>query len=127
MKFRYGSVKDCNIQSIDIDQVDIGNFLDKFEMIITGYDSDKDILAARELEILDGSRNEDNPDGVSMIFTKDGVYREYCWVRCEKLGEREIIGTLLNEPYEDFGVHIYDKVKFAVAETEDGFVCVALL
>lgn len=52
---------------------------------------------------------------------------EGCWVRCEKIADGMMAGTLLNEPDSDFGVHRGDLISFGIAQQGDRLLCVAVL
>ena len=48
-----------------------------------------------------------------MVLTvKDGLKPEGCWVRITGLGDKHFIGTLLNEPDQNFGYHMGDTIMF---------------
>ena len=81
--------------------------------IANSYFVSEDIEALRFLDMLDDSRHEDFPDDVEVLFFKEGLQAEKMWVRYEKVIEVPIIeGTLLNAPFQDFGVSEGDKVRF---------------
>lgn len=89
--------------------------------IANSYYVNEDIENLRFVEILDDSRNEDFPDDVKVIFYKEGLKLEQMWVRYEKVIEVPIIeGTLLNTPFQDFGVNEGDKVRFFPYKNKDG-------
>lgn len=40
------------------------------------------------------------------------------WVRITDLGDKYFVGTLLNEPNQDFGYHMDDKITFFICSGE---------
>ena len=54
-----------------------------------------------------------------VYLLKDGNQPEGCWVRIEALAEHQIVGTLLNEPDQDFEYHESEKIAFYAQKTED--------
>lgn len=68
---------------------------------------------------LDKSRHDFYPDDVMVYLTREGLNPEGCWVRIIGLGDHFIMGTLLNEPGQDFGYHSGEKVAFFIQKQED--------
>ena len=90
------------------------------------YDASEDVEKSREFDFLDGCREPSFPDDVRVLFIKEGLKPEECWVRIIGLGDHVLIGKLLNQPYQEFGVHEGDTIKFFVRkESEEKIVCVA--
>ena len=58
-------------------------------------------------------------DDVLVYLTRDGLKPEGCWVRISGLGDHWIMGTLLNEPDQDFGYHEGEEIAFFVRERGD--------
>ena len=83
------------------------------------YKVSEEIMQSRELTAIDASRNHVFPDDVTVYLMKEGFKTEDCWVRICGLRNRRLIGTLLNEPYQDLGCHIGDTISFQVGETTD--------
>ena len=92
------------------------------ESIHDCFDTSEEIEMTREMSFLDSCRDEYFIDDVLVILIKDGLKSEGCWVRINGLDDHEITGTLLNEPYRDYGCHINDQISFKVYEAEDGKV-----
>ena len=86
---------------------------------LKGYDVSEEIEKTRNMAFLDGCRDEICIDDVLVCLMKDGLKTEDCWVRISGLGEHWIMGTLLNEPEQDFGYHMGGTIGFFVQETED--------
>ena len=47
-----------------------------------------------------------------VLIIKNGLRPEECWVRISDLSDRRVMGTLLNEPDQDFGYHAGDTIAF---------------
>lgn len=71
-----------------------------------------------DLELIDGNRNVECPEYVSVILQKEGLYPEYVWVRCTGFGESEIHGELLEPPKQDYGLQKNDPITFQMLEAE---------
>ncbi len=100
-------------------------YKDKLKMLEVYAASDV-IENTREWEFLDNSRDPFYIDDVSVYLVSFDRELEKCWVRITDRDERNIIGTLLNEPYQDFGWHVGDEIAFFVQETDDeGIVCIS--
>jgi len=55
-----------------------------------------------------------------VLVVKEGLTPEGCWVRITDLGDKCFVGTLLNEPNQDFGYHMDDTITFFLYRGEDG-------
>ena len=96
--------------------------------LLKHYDVSPEIEQTRFMEFLDESREPGYVDDVLVYFIKDELDVEACWVRIEKMKTPHLVGTLLNEPNQDFGCHINDLVTFSVRRMGDGkVVCIAEL
>ena len=90
------------------------------------YDGSEDLEKSREFDFLDGCREPSFPDDVRVLFSKEGLKPEECWVRITGLGDHVLLGKLLNQPYQDMGVKEGDEVMFYVRkESDEKIVCVA--
>lgn len=98
-------------------------YADKLDMLAT-YDVSEDIEKTREMFFLDGQRHEENIDDVLVYLMRDGLKPEGCWTRICGLGDHWFMGTLLNEPDQDFGYHMGEEIGFYVHQQEDeSFIC----
>lgn len=93
-------------------------FSEKIDML-SSYDVDEDIEKTRYMEFLDSSRHPQYPDDIQVLLMRDGLQPEACWTRIIGLGDHWIMGTLLNEPNQDFDYHEGEKIAFFVHENED--------
>lgn len=87
--------------------------------VLKHYEVSEEIEETRKMGFLDKSRHDFYPDNVMVYLTREGLNPEGCWVRIIGLGDHFIMGTLLNEPDQDFGYHEGEKVAFFVQKQED--------
>lgn len=121
LKVRIGSAEDMEFFIVGDEDGELANeFAGKLEMLKT-YDASEDIEKTRDMTFLDPCRHEDCIDDVRVRLIKDGLKTEECWVRITGLDERDhfFMGTLLNEPYQDFGWHKGEPIAFFVQKGED--------
>lgn len=83
------------------------------------YDVPEEVEKSRGFDFLDACREPCFPDDVRVLFSREGLKPEECWVRLMGLGDHVLIGRLLNQPYQDFGVAEGDTIQFFVRELED--------
>ena len=93
-------------------------YADKVDML-KSYSAGDEVEESRSMDFLDGSRSPEYPDDVLVYLLKDGNKPEGCWVRIEGLADHEIIGTLLNEPDQNFDYHEGETIAFYAQQTED--------
>ena len=94
--------------------------------ILHNYDANEQVEKTREMPFLDSCRHEHYPDDIMVFLYKEDLEPEGCWVRITGLGDHYFIGTLLNEPNQDFGYHNGETVAFFVQKTEDErFICIS--
>ena len=86
---------------------------------LKGYAVDDDIEKTRSMGFLDACRDDYCIDDVMVYLTRDGLEPEGCWVRIMGLGDHCIIGSLLNEPNQNFGYHLGETVAFFVRQDDD--------
>ncbi len=92
------------------------------------YDSPVDLEKSRSLDFLDHLRSPQFPDDIQVLFVADDLKPEVCWVRLTGLGDHCFYGTLLNQPYQDFGKSLGEQVSIQIFEPEDkDLICVANL
>lgn len=126
MKLRIGSVENEDFTIIDDPDGSLKQrYAEKIEMLDT-YVPNEDVEKSRGFSFLDGSRNKYFIDDVLVYLTRDGMEPEGCWARIIGLGDHFIMGTLLNEPEQNFGYHLGEKIAFFVHETENHkVICVS--
>ena len=91
----------------------------KIKITNEGYSTEDDDKL-RSIERLDKFRHEDFPDDIKVILFKEGMKPEQVWMRTEQYlveqdGAMCIEAKLLNEPYNDFGIHINDVCKIIIS------------
>lgn len=64
------------------------------------------------MAFLDDSRHEYYIDDVQVYLVKEKNNPEVCWVRICGLGDKYLMGILLNEPNQNFGYHEGEKIAF---------------
>lgn len=118
-KIRIGSIMEDDCYYFDDGDGSLyERYADKVDML-KEYDVGDEVEESRNMDFLDGSRSPEYPDDVLVYLLKDGNKPEGCWVRIEALAEHQIIGTLLNEPDQNFDYHEGEKIAFYVYQTED--------
>lgn len=118
-KIRIESVIDDECYYIDDEDCSMYKlYSDKLDML-KNYAAGDGVEESRNMDFLDSSRSPEYPDDVLVYLLKNGNKPEGCWVRIEALAEHAIIGTLLNEPSQDFGYHAGSQIAFYVHQTEN--------
>ena len=118
-KIRIESVIDDECYYIDDEDGSMYKlYSDKIDML-KNYAAGDGVEESRNMDFLDSSRSPEYPDDVLVYLLKNGNKPEGCWVRIDALAEHEIIGTLLNEPDQDFGYHAGNQISFYVHQTEN--------
>lgn len=74
------------------------------------YDVSEELEKCCSFDFLDGCREPAFPDDVRVLFLKKENKPEECWVRISGIGDHVLLGKLLNQPYQDFGVREGDMV-----------------
>ena len=90
--------------------------------MLKAYDAPEDIEMSRGMTFLDHCRDHFFIDDVMVRLLKDGLEPEGCWVRITNLVDNYFMGTLLNEPYQDFRWHKGESIAFFVGKTDEGEV-----
>lgn len=95
---------------------------------LEGY-GNEDLDLIRSIADIDVYRDDTFFDDVQVVLAGDDLKPEIVWIKTEKILDDDLFaGVLLNEPYEDFGVHRGDAVRFInVHEDELPYHLIALL
>ena len=121
--YRYSSLKNVEFEYLDnLDlnaDFDIKTYNDHAMEIFHLYNDNDKLLALRNLELLDEVREPEYPDDVFVGFFKKGFGGEGMWVRYEDFEETDFYGILLNQPEQDLGVNMGDRVKFHLTRDKD--------
>lgn len=83
------------------------------------YDASEEVEKTRGMGFLDDNRDPYYIDDVLVYLTKDGLEPEGCWTRITGLGDHWFMGTLLNEPKQNFGYHLGEQIAFSLQKTDD--------
>ena len=123
LKIRAGSVADKIIMPIE-NKVLLNKFQFRIDML-EHYYTNADNIECRSIKELDEFRHPEFPDDLAMILAKAGNKPERIWVRTISFNgsNKQIMSVkvqLLNEPYEDFGVHIHDVIDAISFLDENG-------
>lgn len=86
--------------------------------MISHYNADAEVEISRTIKFLDEFRHKLFPDDVLVITIKNGLNPEGCWAGITGLEEDFIIGTLLNEPDQNFGYHAGDAISMFIYEDD---------
>jgi len=119
-KFRFKNIENdeyiiFNNENTGINDIDI-----KIKKIKEFYDSNEDTKELRKYTIFDPFRVNGFPDHVEIYLYKEGLNTEKLYVRlCKTDGERNF-GKLLNEPYQDFGIHLHDIIEIFILKYNSG-------
>lgn len=116
---RVGAVENEEFDLIDNSDNGLNERYSKRLETLSAYEVDEEIEKTRNMGFLDENRHPHYPDDIQVYLLKDGLNPEVCWTRIIGLGEHWIMGTLLNEPNQDFDYHQGEKIAFFVEETED--------
>lgn len=95
-------------------------FKDRIDYLADTYDVNPGVAESRKMEFLDKFRQLFHFDDVQVVLYKEGLELEGVWVRIEDLGKGIIIGTLMNEPKQDFGISVGTRIAFTVNQNADG-------
>ena len=127
IKYRYGSGSGSNIYILQDTAVLTEQYQEKIDMVNKGYQCSESVEVIRSIEAIDDSRSREYPDDVMVILLRGNNHPEGCWVRCEGVKENQIVGRLLNEPDQEFGVHSGDMISFGIVKTENKILCISRL
>ena len=83
------------------------------------YDGQEKLEETRKMDFLDSLRSLQYPDDVKVVLQKDGFKPEEVWVSLTEPGDHELLGTLLNQPVQDYGIKKGEVIAFNVKETDD--------
>lgn len=96
--------------------------------VLSEYQTSNSIEQTRLMTFLDSNRDQYNVDDVLVHLIKQGNQVEACWVRIESLKEHTFNASLLNEPYQNLGIHRGDLLEFRVEKnSEKNFICCCYL
>lgn len=127
LKIRAGSLGNNIIMPIE-NKVLMNKFKFRIGLLETYY-GDENVQACRAIKELDEFRHPEFPDDVAVFLAKEGIRPERIWARTVAFNgisnyiddnTISIKVQLLNEPYEDFGVHMNDIIDCISFVYENG-------
>jgi hypothetical protein len=119
-KIRFGSVLDFELLIIDNNKTD-NKEIDKWiDIINENYDKKEGIHELRNYDFLDSLRVKDYPDDIFVGIFKNGLNGEGMYTKLWKKEGDKIFGKLLNEPYQDFGIHKNDIIELKFGKNSEG-------
>ena len=125
--FRFSSVADACAVLLPSVLPPLMVYAEKTANIDAAYAHSEAVAKTRLLENLDSCRHEEYPDDVLVYLVHGDDHIEGCYARVETVGQMNLTGTLLNEPFYDFGVHEGDSFDFYLVKNERGIMCMAIL
>lgn len=87
-------------------------YQDKISMIQNGYVVSDEILKARNSSVFDDFRHPQFPDDMLLYFIQPGLQTEGIWCRVDGEENGRPTAYLLDEPNQDFGVHLGETLAF---------------
>jgi uncharacterized protein YegJ (DUF2314 family) len=116
--FRSGENDQREFKIISRHDTDLSTY-DETVNIITTHHGNAQREEMRSIAWLDALRAQTHPDDIKILLVRDGCQLEEVWIRVLKFREQGIIGQLLNEPFQDFGVHSHSELFCQFTETKN--------
>lgn len=124
---RIAAVENIQFSILSEDAVPTKLYEDKLS-VLDEYSAGDDIENTRSMTFLDASRDDYNIDDVLVHLIKPLHKVEACWVRIESLKANKIVGKLLNEPFQNLGIHKGELLDFHVEKnSNDRYLCCCYL
>ena len=119
-RLRFGELEQYSVVPENDMNVSINDYSDVINDIHSKFEpEDENIRRLHMNKILDGSRNIEFPDFISVIFKGTGTYPELAWVKCTGEGKDYFEGEVVQPPRQKLGVHFGDHVTFRPYEGSD--------
>jgi len=119
-KIRFGAVINDEFKVLNNNTTGILEIDNKIKNIDEWYDKNEDSKKLRKDEIFDPFRYIGFPDDVIIYLMKDGLNTEKLYVKLIRIEGGKVFGKLLNEPHQDFGVHIDDEIEIDIVKSNQG-------
>ena len=119
-KIRFENVKDDEYLIYKKDKTEIEDIDTKIDMIVEGYDKNEGTKELRTYPIFDHLRVKGYPDDCELYLVKEGLNTEKLFVKLYKTEENRTFGKLLNEPFQNFGVHRNDIIEIFTVKYQSG-------
>ena len=126
IKLPYASVSETEAAVLPCGLPRLREFAGKVAAIKAACVVNADIARTRTLMVLDHLRAAGYPDNISVHLVHDELV-EICFVRLEGVNEMNLMGTLVSEPKEGFGVHAGDNINFYLVKNAQGIICLAMM
>ena len=127
LKLRYSALKNLTLYQFTLGQIqDLG--ISPVPDWLKFYET-PDLMSIRSLTWLDPFRARGFFDDVMAVLPRTGGdVPELIWVRLQRYIEDidRFHGTLLNEPFRDYGIHRNDLIEVQVVRNPDGITLVAI-
>jgi hypothetical protein len=119
-KFRFETVINDEFKMFSGNITGIKEIDEKINITCKHYDLNKDTNELRKYEIFDPFRVKGFPDDVEIYLIKEGLNTEKLYVKLFKIDGQKTYGKLLNEPYQNFGVHINEIIEIFIVKYKSG-------
>lgn len=120
LTYQIGSVENEECVFLGDEDGGLANqFKDYLDLLEENFSTTNEIEMTRQMRFLDQCRHQYYLDDILVRLEKPDMTPEGCWVRITGVSGMYFVGTLLNEPDQDFGVHKGDEVRFIAKETEE--------
>lgn len=98
---------------------DSSNVTDVDKRILAQYGYHDEMIAVHDDIDFDAYRHPLHPEDIQVEFITEDHNLEKLWVREKACYKSMLMGELLNEPYEDMGIHMGDEVIALGVKTSD--------
>lgn len=125
-RLRFSQIEDMKYlkeEDIELDFKELNKILAKID--ITFDKVDDRVKALRNWTMLDGSRNIEWPDYVSVMLNKEGLMPELVWVKCTGYEDNIIIGELSGSTRQNFGIKDGQEIKFSAYDADGDIMLIA--
>lgn len=125
LKLKFSDVEEEEAMALPANLPAWERFATKVASVETDHSVTEAVLDTRKVLNLDSCRVEGVPDEV-LVYLVKGELVETCQVRLEGIQKMFFVGTLLQEPSLEFGVHEGDSISFYNVKNEQGIMCMAI-
>ena len=119
-KFRFETVINDEFKMFSGNITGIKEIDEKINITCKHYDLNKDTKELRRYEIFDPFRVKGFPDDVEIYLIKEGLNTEKLYVKLFKIDGQKTYGKLLNEPYQNFDVHLNEVIEIFIVKYKSG-------
>lgn len=126
VKLPYASISETDCAVLPQGLPRLAEFAEKVSAIKSACSVNADVAKTRTLTVLDHLRSAVCPDNVAVKLVHGEVVEE-CFVRLEGVNEMKLMGMLMSEPKENFGIHAGDRINFYLVKNTQGIMCLAMV